>query len=63
MLDARRERLNLATCAISTASPAQPRNRHLFDAIVGSVGNAGMGEVYPGRTGLVVANGELRSMT
>jgi putative SOS response-associated peptidase YedK len=36
---------------------------HLFDAIVGSVGNAGPGEVYPGYTGLVVAKGELRSMT
>ena len=44
---------------------------HLFDAVVGSVGNAGMGEVYPGYTGLVVAKGqagggkptELRSMT
>ena len=36
---------------------------HLFDAVVGSVGNAGPGEVYPGYTGLVVAKGELRSMT
>jgi putative SOS response-associated peptidase YedK len=36
---------------------------HMFDAVVGSVGNAGMGEVYPGYTGLVVAKGELRSMT
>jgi putative SOS response-associated peptidase YedK len=35
---------------------------HLFDAIVGPIGNAGPGEVYPGRTGLVVASGELRSM-
>ena len=44
---------------------------HLFDAIVGQVGNAGPGEVYPGRAGLVVtpqAGGgdartrELRSM-
>ncbi len=35
---------------------------HLFDAIVGQVGNAGMGEVYPGYSGLVVAGGELRSM-
>ena len=34
---------------------------HLFDAIVGQVGNAGQ-EVYPGYPGLVVANGELRSM-
>jgi len=36
---------------------------HLFDAMVGQVGNAGMGEVYPGRPGLVVARGELRAMT
>ena len=36
---------------------------HLFDAVVGAVGNAGMGEVYPGYSGLVVAKGELRSMT
>ena len=28
---------------------------HLFGAIAGQVGNAGMGEVYPGYTGLVVA--------
>ena len=35
---------------------------HLFDAVVGQVGNAGMGEVYPGYTGLVVVRGELRSM-
>ena len=35
---------------------------HLFDAALGPVGNAGMGEVYPGYPGLVVANGELRSM-
>ena len=35
---------------------------HLFDAVVGSVGNAGMGEVYPGYPGLVLARNELRSM-
>src|SRR5688500_5827421 len=34
----------------------------LFRATLGSVGNAG-GEVYPGYPGLVVAGGELRSMT
>ena len=33
----------------------------LFSAVVGQVGNAG-GDVYPGYPGLVVANGELRSM-
>ena len=36
---------------------------NLLSAIVGEVGNAGGGEVYPGYPGLVVANGELRSMT
>lgn len=35
----------------------------LFGAVAGEVGNAGRGEVYPGYPGLVVANGELRSMT
>ncbi|MGX7894515.1 SOS response-associated peptidase [Tsuneonella sp. HG222] len=35
---------------------------HLFDAKLGSVGNAGA-EVYPGYPGLVVAQGTLRSMT
>ena len=34
----------------------------LFSAVVGQVGNAG-GDVYPGYPGLVVAGGELRSMT
>ena len=34
---------------------------HLFDVIAGTLGNAGQ-EVYPGYLGLVVANGELRSM-
>jgi len=34
----------------------------LFGAAVGDVGNAG-GEIYPGYPGLVVAGGELRSMT
>ena len=36
---------------------------HLFDAVVGQVGNTWPGEVYPGRPGLVFAHGELRSMT
>ncbi len=34
----------------------------LFGAVIGSIGNAGMGEVYPGYPGLVVARGELRTM-
>jgi putative SOS response-associated peptidase YedK len=36
---------------------------NLFKAVVGEVGNAGGGDVYPGYPGLVIANGELRSMT
>ena len=28
---------------------------HLFDVVVGKVGNAARGEVYPGRPGFVVA--------
>jgi putative SOS response-associated peptidase YedK len=36
---------------------------NLFSAAVGQVGNAGGGEVCPGDPGLVVVNGELRSMT
>ena len=36
---------------------------HLFDAVVGQIGNAAPGEVYPGRPGFVVAGGEVRSMT
>lgn len=32
---------------------------HLLDAVAGQVGNAGMGEVYPGYTGLVRVRGEL----
>ena len=35
----------------------------LFSAAVGQVGNASGGDVYPGYPGLVVAAGELRSMT
>ncbi len=34
---------------------------HLFDAVVGQVGNA-PDEIFPGYPGLVVARGELRSM-
>jgi putative SOS response-associated peptidase YedK len=36
---------------------------HLFGAKLGEIGNAGGAEVYPGYPGLVVANGEVRSMT
>ncbi|CAA9314566.1 MAG: Uncharacterized conserved protein, partial [uncultured Chloroflexia bacterium] len=35
---------------------------HIFEATVGAVGNAGGGEVYPGNPGIVMTNGELRSM-
>ncbi len=34
----------------------------LFSAKLGEVGNAGGGEVYPGYSGIVMADGELRSM-
>jgi putative SOS response-associated peptidase YedK len=50
-------------CNLYRLTKPNHETAHLFDAIVGSVGNAGMGEVYPGKPGLVVANGELRSMT
>jgi hypothetical protein len=50
-------------CNLYRLTKPNHETAHLFDAIVGSVGNAGMGEVYHGRTRLVVANGELRSMT
>lgn len=43
-----------------TKSTAEVAN--LFKAVTGEVGNAGGGDVYPGYPGLVVANGELRSM-
>lgn len=35
----------------------------LFGVVAGQVGNVGGGNVYPGHPGLVVAGGELRSMT
>jgi putative SOS response-associated peptidase YedK len=35
---------------------------NLFKAMLGGIGNAGGGEVYPGYPGLVVASGELRSL-
>ena len=58
-------------CNLYRLSKPGHETAHLFDAIVGQVGNAGPGEVYPGRAGLVVtpqAGGgnagtrELRSM-
>lgn len=48
---------NLYRMTKSSAEVAQ-----LFGAKVGGVGNAGGGEIYPGYPGLVVTNGELRSM-
>lgn len=42
-----------------SASPAEVAR--LFSAVPGQVGNAGA-EVYPGYPGLVVADGQLRSM-
>lgn len=49
-------------CNLYRMTKATDEIAHLFDAVVGNVGNAGGGEVYPGRPGLVVASGELRSM-
>ncbi len=49
-------------CNLYRMSKATDEIAHLFDAVVGNIGNAGGGEVYPGRPGLVVAGGELRSM-
>jgi putative SOS response-associated peptidase YedK len=52
------------TCHVQSL-PTEKANEEvaqLFGAIVGQVGNAGGGEVYPGYPGLVVAQGELRSM-
>jgi putative SOS response-associated peptidase YedK len=43
-----------------TKSNAEVAN--LFGATVGEVGNAGGGEVYPGYPGIVMADGQLRSM-
>ena len=48
-------------CNLYRLSKPQEDVAHLFDAIVGKVGNAAS-DVYPGYPGLVVANGELRSM-
>src|SRR5436190_19561358 len=49
-------------CNLYRLTTANQAVAHLFDVIEGQVGNAGMGEVYPGRTGIVAAKGELRSM-
>lgn len=50
-------------CNLYRMTKATAEVARLFGGTVGSVGNAGLGEVYPGKPGLVVANGELRSMT
>jgi putative SOS response-associated peptidase YedK len=59
-------------CNLYRLTKPNHETAHLFDAVVGSAGNAGMGEVYPGKPGLVVAPQagggesrrlELRSMT
>jgi putative SOS response-associated peptidase YedK len=49
-------------CNLYRMTKAVSEVANLFSARLGSVGNAG-GEVYPGYPGLVVAGGELRSMT
>src|SRR5690606_1938845 len=43
----------------SIVSPSPTTRSHTCS---GQVGNTGMGEVYAGYSGLIVANGELRSM-
>ena len=48
---------NLYRMTNSTAEVA-----HLFGGTIGEIGNAGRGEVYPGYPGVVVTNGQLRSM-
>ena len=49
-------------CNLYRMTKATTEVANLFSANVGQVGNAGGGEVYPGYPGLVVAQGELRSM-
>ena len=48
-------------CNLYRMSKAPDEVARMFNATIGSVGNAGT-EVYPGYPGLVVAGGELRSM-
>lgn len=50
-------------CNLYRLTKPNHETAHLFDAVVGSAGTAGMGEVFPGKPGLVIARGELRSMT
>ena len=54
-------------CNLYRLSKPGHETAHLFGALVGNLGNAAPGEVYPGRPGMVVARGEnggreLRSM-
>ena len=49
-------------CNLYRMSRSVDEVAHIFDAIVGQVGNAG-GEVYPGYPAMVVAESEVRSMT
>ena len=49
-------------CNLYRMTKATAEVANLFRATIGSVGNAGGGEVYPGQPGLVIARGELRSM-
>lgn len=49
-------------CNLYRMTKAPDEVARLFPATVGQIGNAG-GEIYPGYPGLVVAAGELRSMT
>jgi putative SOS response-associated peptidase YedK len=49
-------------CNLYRLSSSREEVARLFKATVGQPGNWGAGEVYPGYPGLVVAQGELRSM-
>lgn len=49
-------------CNLYRMTKAPDEVARLFNVRLGQIGNAG-GEVYPGYPGLVVADGELRSMT
>lgn len=49
-------------CNLYRMTKPHAETARLFNVALGQIGNAG-GEVYPGYPGLVVADGELRSMT
>ncbi|QIK78858.1 hypothetical protein G7077_08080 [Sphingomonas piscis] len=49
-------------CNLYRLSPAREEVARLFSVSIGQIGNWASGEVYPGYPGVVVAQGELRSM-